>query len=229
MLFSKVAAINSTDRKFPAKDKKVESMEQKSSNLTDNSKEKHSFMAFLSRLKYIDRWSLMRNTDKENIAEHSLQVAMIAHLLAVIKNRYYGGKVNPDRSAVLSLYHDANETITGDLPTPIKYFNTEMREVFKSIEDKANEKILSMLPGEFRETYREILFHNDSEEWLLVKAADKISAYVKCIEEEKSGNDEFKKAKETLYTSIVSMGLPEVQYFIDKFLPSFYLSLDEFD
>ncbi|NLD47275.1 MAG: 5'-deoxynucleotidase [Clostridiaceae bacterium] len=204
-------------------------MEQKSSNITDNSKEKHSFMAFLSRLKYIDRWSLMRNTDKENIAEHSLQVAMIAHLLAVIKNRYYGGKVNPDRSAVLSLYHDANETITGDLPTPIKYFNTEMREVFKSIEDKANEKILSMLPGEFRETYREILFHNDSEEWLLVKAADKISAYVKCIEEEKSGNDEFKKAKETLYTSIVSMGLPEVQYFIDKFLPSFYLSLDEFD
>jgi len=229
MLFSKVAAINSTGRKFPAKDKKVESMEQKSSNITDNSKEKHSFMAFLSRLKYIDRWSLMRNTDKENIAEHSLQVAMIAHLLAVIKNRYYGGKVNPDRSAVLSLYHDANETITGDLPTPIKYFNTEMREVFKSIEDKANEKILSMLPGEFRETYREILFHNDSEEWLLVKAADKISAYVKCIEEEKSGNDEFKKAKETLYTSIVSMGLPEVQYFIDKFLPSFYLSLDEFD
>lgn len=204
-------------------------MEQKSSNIMNNSRDKHSFMAFLSRLKYIDRWSLMRNTDKENIAEHSLQVAMIAHLLAVIKNRYYGGNVNPDRSAVLSLYHDANETITGDLPTPIKYFNNEMREVFKNIEDKANEKLLSMLPEEFRETYREILFHNDSEEWLLVKAADKISAYVKCIEEEKSGNDEFKKAKEALYTSIVSMELPEVQYFMDKFLPSFYLSLDEFD
>ncbi|MFZ5986722.1 MAG: 5'-deoxynucleotidase [Bacillota bacterium] len=191
--------------------------------------EKYSFIAFLSRLKYINRWSLMKNTDTENIAEHSLQVAMIAHLLAVIKNRYFGGSVDPNRCAVLSLYHDANETITGDLPTPVKYFNYEMREVFKSIENKANEKILSMLPDDIRGVYREILVPDDKEEWIIVKAADKISAYAKCIVEEKAGNNEFKKAKETIYSTIASLGLPEVEFFMDRFLPGFYLSLDELD
>ncbi|TYQ16539.1 UNVERIFIED_CONTAM: 5'-deoxynucleotidase [Acetivibrio alkalicellulosi] len=189
----------------------------------------YNFIAFLSRLKYINRWSLMKNTDTENIAEHSLQVAMIAHLLAVIKNKYFNGTINADRCAVLSLYHDANETITGDLPTPIKYFNYEMIEVFKSIEHKANEKILSMLPNEMQEVYKNILFQDNKGEWILVKAADKISAYIKCIEEEKSGNNEFKKAKETLYSSINSIKLPEVEFFMQKFLPGFYLSLDELE
>ncbi|MDQ2084830.1 5'-deoxynucleotidase [Herbivorax sp. ANBcel31] len=189
----------------------------------------YNFMAFLSRLKYINRWSLMKNTETENIAEHSLQVAMIAHILAVIKNKYFNGKVNADRCAILSLYHDANETITGDLPTPIKYFNHEMREVFKNIEDRATDKILSMLPDDMKKTYRDILIQDQNEEWLLVKAADKISAYIKCIEEEKSGNNEFKQAKKTLYSSICKIGLLEVDFFMEKFIPGFYLSLDEFD
>lgn len=137
----------------------------------------------------------MKNTCTENIAEHSLQVAMIAHILAVIKNKYFNGTINADRCALLALYHDASETITGDLPTPIKYFNQEMREVFKGIENKANEKILSMLPKEMQDVYRDIFTQNEKEEWILVKAADKISAYLKCIEEEKSGNNEFKEAK----------------------------------
>jgi len=184
-------------------------------------------MAFLSRLKYINRWSLMKNTCTENIAEHSLQVAMIAHILAVIKNKYFNGNVNAERCALLALYHDASETITGDLPTPIKYFNHEMREVFKNIENKANEKIISMLPEDLQDVYRDIFTQNDGEEWILVKAADKISAYIKCIEEEKSGNNEFKEAKKSLYSHISKLGLSEVDFFMEKFVPGFYLSLDE--
>lgn len=169
----------------------------------------------------------MKNTYTENIAEHSLQVAMIAHILAVIKNKYFNGQVNADRCALLALYHDASETITGDLPTPIKYFNHEMRGVFKDIENKANEKILSMLPEELQDVYRDIFIQNDREEWVLVKAADKISAYIKCIEEEKSGNNEFKEAKKSLYSYISKLGLLEVEFFMEKFMPGFYLSLDE--
>jgi 5'-deoxynucleotidase len=171
----------------------------------------------------------MRNTNKENIAEHSIQVAMIAHLLAVIRNEYFGGSVNPDKCAVLSLYHDANETITGDLPTPIKYYNIEIREVFKNIESTANERLLSMLPEELKSVYRNILNHDSSAEWLIVKAADKLSAYIKCVEEEKSGNNEFKSAKESLHEAIIGFDFPEVQFFMDKFLPGFYLSLDEME
>lgn len=204
-------------------------MSEKNINEQGRHPGKHNFIAFLSRLKYIDRWSLMRNTDRENIAEHSLQVAMIAHILAVIKNKHFGGNINPERCAVLSLYHDANEAITGDLPTPIKYFNYEMREVFKGIEDRANQKILSMLPEEIRDVYKDILIQDGKEEWIIVKAADKLSAYAKCIEEEKSGNNEFMKAKEALYKSIETMNLPEVQFFLDKFLPGFYMSIDDLD
>ncbi|AUG56462.1 5'-deoxynucleotidase [Acetivibrio saccincola] len=198
-------------------------MKEKQSKKTNS----YNFMAFLSRLKYINRWSLMKNTCTENIAEHSLQVAMIAHILAVIKNKYFNGNVNAERCALLALYHDASETITGDLPTPIKYFNHEMREVFKNIENKANEKIISMLPEDLQDVYRDIFTQNDGEEWILVKAADKISAYIKCIEEEKSGNNEFKEAKKSLYSHISKLGLSEVDFFMEKFVPGFYLSLDE--
>lgn len=187
----------------------------------------YNFMAFLSRLKYINRWSLMKNTITENIAEHSLQVAMISHILAVIKNKYFNGNVNAERCALLSLYHDASETITGDLPTPIKYFNHEMRDVFKNIEDRAIEKILSMLPEDMQDVYKDILIQNDEVEWILVKAADKISAYIKCVEEEKSGNNEFKQAKHSLHSHISKLGLLEVDFFMEKFMPGFYLSLDE--
>ena len=137
---------------------------------------------------------------------------MIAHILAVIKNKYFNGNVNAERCALLALYHDASETITGDLPTPIKYFNHEMREVFKNIENKANEKIISMLPEDLQDVYRDIFTQNDGEEWILVKAADKISAYIKCIEEEKSGNNEFKEAKKSLYSHISKLGLSEVDF-----------------
>ena len=142
----------------------------------------------------------MKNTCTENIAEHSLQVAMIAHILAVIKIKYFNGTINADRCALLALYHDASETITGDLPTPIKYFNQEMREVFKGIENKANEKILSMLPKEMQDAYRDIFTQNEKEEWILVKAADKISAYLKCIEERNQAIMSLKKQKVIIFT-----------------------------
>lgn len=187
------------------------------------------FLAFLFRMKYINRWSLMRNTETENIAEHSLQVAMIAHMLATIKNKYYDGNIDANNIAVLAMFHDSSEIITGDMPTPIKYFNPELKDAYKNVENVANQKLLSMLPKDFKDTYERILFHDDSEAWTLVKAADKLAAYIKCIEEEKAGNKEFIKAKETISKSIAQINRPEVKYFMDVFMCSFSLTLDELE
>jgi len=182
-------------------------------------------------MKYITRWGLMRNTQPENIQEHSLQVAIIAHALAVIKNKFFNGDTNPERIAVLGVFHDCNEIITGDLPTPIKYHNPYISSAYKEIETVSKNKLLSMLPEELISTYASILFHDekDAEGWKLVKAADRISAYIKCIEEEKAGNKEFRKASESIYKSIMELDLPEVNYFMEKFMPSFSLTLDELD
>jgi len=194
-------------------------------------KHRFHFFAYLSRMKYITRWGLMRNTQPENIQEHSLQVALIAHALALIKNRYFNGNINADRVAVLGIFHDCNEIITGDMPTPIKYFNPEISQVYKKIEDISKNKLLSMLPAELSGDYSSILFHEDENPgyWKLVKAADRISAYIKCLEEVKAGNKEFKKASDSIFKSIGEIDLPEVTYFMENFLPSFLLTLDEME
>ncbi len=194
-------------------------------------KENFHFFAFLSRMKYINRWGLMRNTYTENIQEHSLQVAIIAHGLAVIRNTYFNGEINPERVAILAMFHDCNEIITGDMPTPIKYYNPQISKIYKDIEDISKEKIISMLPEEMADEYYSLFFKNpdDIDCWKLVKAADRISAYIKCVEEVKAGNNEFKKASETILQTIQEIELGEVTYFMDTFLPSFNLSLDEID
>lgn len=195
------------------------------------SQDKYHFFAFLSRMKYINRWGLMRNTYTENIQEHSLQVAIIAHGLAVIRNTYFNGEINPERVAILAMFHDCNEIITGDMPTPIKYYNPQISKIYKDIEDISKEKIISMLPEEMSDEYYSLFFKNpdDIDCWKLVKAADRISAYIKCIEEVKAGNNEFIKASEAILETIEKIELEEVSYFMEKFLPSFNLSLDEID
>ncbi|NLO38375.1 MAG: 5'-deoxynucleotidase [Ruminiclostridium sp.] len=188
----------------------------------------YPFFAFLSRMKYISRWGLMRNTSTENIQEHSLQVSMLAHALAVISNTCFNGNVNPDRVAVLAIYHDSNETITGDLPTPIKYFNPSISKAYKDLEDVSKNKLLSMLPDEMKSEYQSILFFDEtSAEGKIVKAADRLSAYIKCLEEEKASNTEFKKAAVSILNKIEEMQMPEVDYFMQHFIPGFKLTLDE--
>ncbi len=170
----------------------------------------------------------MRNVTQENIQEHSLQVAMIAHGLALIKNKLYGGSVNPERVALLAVYHDSNETLTGDLPTPIKYFNPEIQKAYKGLESLSKEKLLTLLPEEFTQDYRSILFYDEqSEEGKLVKAADRLSAYIKCIEEIKAGNGEFQKAQSAILKKIQENDSPEVSYFWQHFMSPFSLTLDE--
>lgn len=187
------------------------------------------FFAMHSRMKYINRWALMRNTSSENISEHSNDVACIAHALAVIKNIRYGGNLNPERAAFLGLYHDMPEIITGDMPTPVKYHSPSLREAFAEVEDMASEKLLSMLPEDMKQYYESAFFpeKQDEELWKIIKAADKISALIKCIEEEKAGNREFTKAFESTKKAITEMNMPECEDFLRDFLPSFYLSLDE--
>lgn len=187
--------------------------------------------AYLSRMKYIERWGLMHNVHVENIQEHSLQVAMISHALAVIKNRYFDGNVNPDRVAVLAMYHDASEVITGDLPTPIKYFSPRIKEAYKEIEEIANQRLLELVPTEMQEDFVSIFFPEPDDEahWLLVKAGDKISAYLKCLEERKAGNQEFSRAEQQLRSAIKKLDLPEVTWFVQRFVPSMKLTLDELE
>ncbi len=188
-----------------------------------------SFFAMHSRMKYINRWALMRNTASENISEHSNDVAAIAHALAVIKNLRFGGSLNAERAAFLGLYHDMPEIITGDMPTPVKYHSKQMHEEFLKVENVACEKLLSMLPDDMREYYRSAFFREEEDGylWKLVKAADKISALIKCIEEKNAGNREFEKALQSTEKAIKEMKLPEVDAFLECFIPSFYLSLDE--
>ena len=187
------------------------------------------FFAMHSRMKYINRWALMRNTVSENISEHSNDVAVIAHALAVLKNLRFGGNLDPERAAFLGLYHDMTEIITGDMPTPVKYYSDDMREAFKEVEDKAGRHLLSMLPDDMAKYYESAFFKAEGDEylWKIVKAADKLSALIKCIEEKNAGNNEFGKALEGTRESLNKMAMPEVDAFIEEFLPSFYLSLDE--
>ena len=185
--------------------------------------------AYLSRMKFIKRWGLMHNTYPENIQEHSLRVAMIAHALAVIRNRVFGGHVNPERAAVLALYHDAGEVLTGDLPAPVKYFNPQIRSAYRTIEAAAHEKLLTLVPDALKEDYRPLFLPQESERahWEIVKAADKICAYVKCLEETAAGNGEFAQAEKALRASVDALDLPEARYFLETFAPSFRLTLDD--
>lgn len=193
---------------------------------------KHShFFAMLSRMKHINRWSLMRNSYPENISEHSLDVGIIAHALAVIRNKRFGGNVNAERCALLGIFHDASEIITGDMPTPVKYNNPEICQAYHNVEEVAKKKLLSFLPEDLREEYRSVLFRSREEEelWTLVKAADKLSALIKCIEEERAGNKEFTSAAVSLRETVRSMNLKEADCFLEEFLPSYMLTLDEQD
>ncbi len=188
-----------------------------------------SFFAMVNRMKLIDRWALMRNTSKENIAEHSHSVAVIAHALALIGNKKFGKNYDASRAALLALYHDTTEVITGDMPTPVKYYNDEIKNVYKDIEHIAGERLLNMLPEEFKEDYCPFFEaeESDKELWALVKAADKISALIKCIEEHRMGNLEFETALSAQENKINAIDLPEVKYFSEHFLPAYYLTLDE--
>ena len=169
----------------------------------------------------------MRNTRDENIAEHSQQAATIAHALALIKNRYYSGNVDEKSILAKAVYHEAAEVITGDIATPIKYFNPQIKTAYKDIENIATQKLFDMLPGELKEDYEELLFLKDDEEKQIVKAADKLCAYIKCVEELKCGNGEFLKAKEKIESELHGLNAPEVAYFMRVFIPSFSLTLDE--
>ena len=188
-----------------------------------------NFFALLYRMKYISRWGLMRNSRTENISEHSLETAIIAHGLAVMRNKRFGGNVNPERTALLALFHDVSETITGDLPTPVKYFNTDISASYKQVEHIALEKLLTMLPDDMREDYRDVLIPTeaDAEVMKLVKGADKLSALLKCIEEESAGNGEFALAKQGTVEAIKELDIPEVNEFLKEFLPAYKLTLDE--
>ncbi len=185
------------------------------------------FYALLTRMKNIERWALMRCNVKENVLEHTAIVAFISHSLGMINNKIYNGNIDCNLLVTISLFHESSEVLTGDLPTPIKYYNSSINSAYKELESLANEKLIGSLPTEFREDYTTILnYDKDSYEYKLCKSADKIAAYIKSAEEVKSGNSEFNNAKKSLYKSITEIDLPEVKYFIANFLPSFEKDLD---
>lgn len=188
------------------------------------------FFAMLSRMKYINCWGLMRNTRNETICEHSLDTAILAHALAVLRNRRFGGNVNPEKAALLAIFHDAPEILTGDLPTPIKYYNPTIRTAYQEVERMAEDRLLAYLPDDLRPDYKALLHQEtaENEELLpLVKAADKLSALIKCVEERAMGNAEFLRAEQTIRTAIAELHLPEADCFVEEFLPSYSLTLDE--
>lgn len=188
----------------------------------------NNFFAMISRMKYINRWSLMRNTVSENLSEHSLEVAFIAHLLCVIRNKRFGGKVNAERAALIAMYHDTTEIITGDLPTPVKYYNKDIRSIYGDIEKNAAEKLLSQLPDDLKGEYEPIISGDDDEEIkMLVKAADKISALIKCIEERQMGNKDFLQAEQATLKCIKEMKIKEADVFLKEFVKGYGLTLDE--
>ncbi|MBR6696784.1 MAG: 5'-deoxynucleotidase [Lachnospiraceae bacterium] len=191
-------------------------------------KDQH-FFAMLSRMKYINRWGLMRNTITENISEHSLDVAFIAHALGVINNTYFDKSLNPERLAVLGMFHDVTEIITGDMPTPVKYYNPFIRNAYKEVERVARDEMLSGLLEDMQEQYKPLLLETKEEEhlWQYVKAADKLSALIKCIEEKRMGNMDFNEAEKSIKQIIDEMELPEVKYFVDNYLEAYYKTIDE--
>ena len=187
----------------------------------------NNFFGMLSRMKYINRWGLMRNNINENIAEHSLQVAIIAHGLAVIGNKRFGRHLNAEHITMMGIMHDTTEIITGDLPTPIKYYAPEIRDAYKKVENIAANQLLKELPEDMQEAYEDILIEDDSIEWKYVKAADKLSAYIKCIEEKNTGNTDFAKAEDTIRKALEDMQMEEIDVFIEEFLPAYVMTLDE--
>ena len=190
----------------------------------------YKFFAFLNRMKYIKRWSLMRSVREENIMEHSQQVAVIAHALALINNKILGGTADISKVVLLAQYHEVGEVITGDLPTPIKYFNPEIKSAYKDLEKKASERLIEMLPESLRDEYIEFVMPDeDTEEYKIVKCADRLSAYLKCVEEIKAGNSEFKKAKISIGNELKNAKRAEVDYYLKEFAPAFDLTLDELD
>jgi 5'-deoxynucleotidase len=188
----------------------------------------NEFYALMGRMRYITRWGLMRNTFSENIQEHSHQVAVLAHALALIRRDILKlPGADPDRCAVAALYHDASEILTGDLPTPIKYYNPDIKAAYKQVERVAGERLLQMLPPELVESYEHLVLEDDEEVLPTVKAADKLSAYIKCIEEQKAGNTEFDSAAVATMESMKAMHLPELDWFIDHCLEPFAKNLDQ--
>ena len=186
------------------------------------------FFAYISRMKYISRWALMRSTVQENIQEHSHMTAVLAHALGLIRRDVFGQTCDPDRLAAIALYHDAPEILTGDMPTPIKYHSAEIKSAYDEVETLAVEKLLEELPDELRPAYRELLTAaDDPAQYALVKAADKLSAYLKCIEERRAGNREFASAEQAALQKLQAMELPEVDYFLAHFVPGFEKNLDE--
>jgi 5'-deoxynucleotidase len=186
-----------------------------------------TFFAMVSRMKYIDRWALMRNTESESLDSHSKEVAVIAHALAIIGNKRFGKSYNADRAAVLGLYHDAHEIITGDMPTPVKYDNEVLTNAFKAVEDAANEKLIAKLPEDLQDVFSSLLTGAEDEELKpLVKAADKLSALIKCIEERKAGNTEFCEAEAATRKRILEAEVPEAEVFLEEFIPAYELTLD---
>jgi len=186
-----------------------------------------NFFAMISRMKYINRWGLMNNTKSENISEHSLEVAILSHALVTIANTRLGCSLDADRAAVIGMFHDASEIITGDMPTPVKYYNPEISNAYKAVEKVAEDKLIAMLPEELRNLYRPLISDTDKELAPYVKAADKLSALIKCIEEVRMGNNEFLKAKASIEDAISAMHLPALDVFMTEYLPAYYLTLDE--
>ena len=187
----------------------------------------YEFYALMSRMRYITRWGLMRNTFSENIQEHSHQVAVLAHGLALIRRDILGLEADPERCATAALFHDASEILTGDLPTPIKYYNPDIKEAYKQVERVSGDKLLAMLPEELRESYAPLIHEEDPSVHSIVKAADKLSAHIKCIEELKAGNQEFESAAAQTRRALEEMDLPELNWFLEHCLPAFAKNLDE--
>lgn len=190
----------------------------------------YNFYAFMDRMKYIKRWQLMRSVSDENIMEHSQQVAMLTHALAVISNKVFGGNVNAEKAVLYAVYHECSEVLTGDMPTPIKYYNNSITGAYKDLEEKACDKLLNTLPEELREEFAlSIKPDTGCKEYALMKAADRLSAYIKCLEELRCGNKEFLKAEKSIKKDLLSRNLPEINYFFDNFIKSFSLTLDELE